>query len=60
MLSSRFDATELRARVKELTRWPDMPQLDEPFIRKNVEHLRALGAIPASATAASISEEQGL
>ena len=47
MLWCRFDATELRARVKEFTRWPDMPQLDEPFICKNVDHLVTLGAISA-------------
>ena len=60
MLWSRFDATELRARVKEFTCWPDMPQLDEPFIHKNVDHLTALGAFPAPATAKLLSEEQRL
>ena len=48
-LICRFDATELRSRAKQYTRWPDMPHLDEAFIAMNVQHLLSLGLIQAPA-----------
>ena len=45
----RFDATQLRAKARELTQWRDVPHLDEAFIHKNMQHLAALRLIaPAS------------
>ena len=41
----RFDATQLRAKVSELTQWPDVPHLDEAFLHQNLKHLAALKMI---------------
>lgn len=43
----RFDATQLRSKAEQYTRWPDMPHLDEAFIHQNVAHLASLGLIAA-------------
>ena len=45
LLRCRFDATQMRKRVAETTRWKDVPHLDEAFIRQNMQDLVALQII---------------
>ena len=41
----RFDATQMRKRAAETTRWKDVPHLDEAFIHQNLKHMVALQII---------------
>ncbi len=41
----RFDATQMRKKAAETTRWKDVPHLDEPFINQNLKHMVALQII---------------
>ena len=41
----RFDATQMRKKAAETTRWKDVPHLDEPFIHQNLKHMVALQII---------------
>lgn len=41
----RFDATQMRTKVRETTRWKDVPHLDEAFIAQNLKHMVALQII---------------
>ena len=45
VLCCRFDATQMRKRVAETTRWQDVPHLDEAFIQQNMRDLVALQII---------------
>ena len=44
-LRHRFDATQMRAKARELTPWGDVPHLDKKFIHRNMQHLEALRLI---------------
>lgn len=48
----RFDATQMRIKVAETTRWKDVPHLDEAFIAQNMKDLAALQIIGAPGAAA--------
>lgn len=41
----RFDATQMRKKAAETTRWKDVPHLDEAFIHQNLKHMVALQII---------------
>jgi len=40
-----MDATQMRRKAAETTRWKDVPHLDEPFIHQNLKHMVALQII---------------
>lgn len=54
----RFDATQMRTKVSETTRWKDVPHLDEAFIAQNLKHMAALQIISPPGQPAPTANEQ--